>query len=273
MFQSLKSTLAATFLFLTLTSVTHAQYSLILPDSYNYDSSTGNTDETFVENNKVTAGFTFDETTGTLFVTGSDFDDDCTVDIKSTYWIIVTLTTPGQTQYKYLYYSELKEIIFEGNAGDDSFAFTENAMDCMSYLKAVTNSFNLVCDLRGGQGLDYLSGGVDSDILSGGDDDQQDILIGGPGADLFINQREQHLISYYSSLTQSYNYYQYSVNEEYEMILDFNEYEGDLEIFADELEEALNPTPDDSTSEMDQDTTETSDTDSSPNYTTYKFSF
>lgn len=271
MFQSLKTTLAATFLFLTLTSVTHAQYSLTLPDSYNYDSSTGNTDETFVENNKVTAGFTFDETTGTLFVTGSDFDDDCTVDIKSTYWIVVTLTTPGQTQYKYLYYSELKEIIFEGNAGDDSFAFTENAMDCMSYLKTVTNSFNLVCDLRGGQGLDYLSGGVDSDILNGGDDDLQDILIGGPGADLFINQRDQYERSYYSWTTRSYNYYQYYVNQEYEMILDFNQYEGDLEIFADELEESLNS--DDSTLDMDQDTSETSNTDSSINFTTYKFSF
>ena len=236
MFNLLKSALFATVCCMAVGTTTQAQ-SFTSPFNYNLTS-----DET-THTNDVNP-LSFDDSTGTLTINGTDADDYYIVDMP--YYSIISIVQVGQVKKTLdtYYWYELKSIVFNGRAGNDTFEFTDEAMTRMTYLENNYSSyFSLTCDLRGGAGLDVLSGGVGCDILTGGDDGLEDILTGGPGADLFIEHADVQYVPFYSWATRKWILTETYTNQEYEMILDYSpKYESDMRIFKNNLDEIFNTT-------------------------------
>ena len=196
MFNSLKSAVAAAVCLVAVSSAAQAQFSLTSPTltTTNTTTSTTTTETQMLE---------FDSEKGILTINGCESSDLCYIDIGTGYRFELSMKTASGMVYGDYAYYQLKQIVFNGNGGNDTFQFTDHAMTTM--MKYEAYYVNLICDLRGGAGLDTLSGGVGCDILSGGNDDEEDILTGGPGADIFLNQRDRVVKYYFSSYSLQSN--------------------------------------------------------------------
>lgn len=181
-----------------------------------------------------TQTFQFDSQTGVLTIEGTAEDDDCV--IKTFYSsMTVEISSPsGGLQSQTFGPDEVTKIVFNGGDGDDSFEFAY--LDYMRNLRQYYGLYRLLeCDLNGGNGADFLSGGLDDDILNGGSDGEMDLLEGNDGADLFVRGGEDQW--YYNYYTRSYSQRWVS---DYDYMMDFTYSEGDFYLWESDLEEYLN---------------------------------
>lgn len=148
----------------------------------------------------------FDSTTGVLEIDGSSMDDTVSIYLSSSDLRVYVDTVGSDSTKKSFKPMQINHIVFHGHEGDDVFM-----INGLEWMEAGCHAFT--CDLSGGDGLDYLAGGIYDDILDGGGDGQQDYLEGDLGADEFVHHK---IVSYFW------------VTYEYEYLADFNKYEGDL---------------------------------------------
>ncbi len=122
----------------------------------------------------LTAAIGYDPTTKVLAITGSEGNDVAEVRQQGR-TLLVSLNDGIQTLTASYRASAVRQIVFDGLGGNDSF----------------TNLTGIRCRADGGAGGDVLRGGRAADELNGGGDDDQlfgnggnDQLDGGPGADV-----------------------------------------------------------------------------------------
>lgn len=183
-----------------------------------------------------TPTFQFDEATGVLTITGTSLADTCVVKTSYSY-MVVELTNAGSKKSQAFIPTAVKEIVFNGGDGDDVFEFENLAL--MAFFNKYYGLYDVVCDLRGEGGCDYLSGGINDDILCGGLDGENDILVGNDGADIFVHSRTYQTYTYFDKYTWSTKTIKYNYVSEYCFIADYDGSEGDINLFEDQLDAYL----------------------------------
>lgn len=139
---------------------------------------------------RIATGITLNATTGVITVAGTTANDVVTVSYDLSGAVRVVLNQYGQAFAA----SSVKEIVFSGGAGDDS--FTNHTS-----VKSTVNGGDGNDVLRGGSGDDFLVGGYGQDQLHGNDGNDKvwgsggsDLLWGGNGTDVLFGHGGNDMI-------------------------------------------------------------------------------
>ena len=180
--------------------------------------------------------------TRVLTISGSPVADQVQVRLYESWMTVYYTNSMGESDKMSFKSGEVSKIVFDGHEGNDTFQIDGDEWMLRGY-------FRFTCELRGGDGNDWLEGGVFNDLIVGGPgrdylfgnegsdelygEGDYDYLNAGPGADLLDGGCDRyadtmvggeghdeftvHVRTYWYKLTTQYEY-------EWEYIVDHSAY-------------------------------------------------